>query len=180
MRGTLSPELRGKIQPLVLGLFEQPAWITAFGLGFALFSMHGPIAGPITDHNGFLFLIAPWVCPWPGTVYFLLVPYNPYRGSPLIVGTMSGLDQRDPDAKRLVELYRSSEGRRALIQTSVGVSVILFTVMAALGFLLRDSLNWSILSPWFFMGVLGSTIGSGVAIGALHIAWGLNRWHRPT
>lgn len=168
-------ELRGKIQPLVLTFFERPVWVILFGLGFALLSLYGPIIGP-PDHNGFRYLLAPWVCPWIGAAYFLFVPYNPYRGSPLFVGKMLDLDQRDPDARRLVQLFESQEARRVLVRIVLKISAILFMIMALITLIIPDSLNWSFSSYWLIPGVLGCCIGSSIVIAAQYIGWGLRNW----
>jgi hypothetical protein len=177
-KNTVPRELRNKIQPLVLTFFERPLAGTLFGLGFALLSLYGPIVGP-PDHNGLRYLLAPWICPWVGAVYFLLVPYNPYRGSPLIVGKMLNLDQRDADARRLVELFQSREARHVLIRIIFKISTILFVMMALITVIVRDSLNWSFSSYWLLPGLLGCCIGLSIVIAAQYISWGLKNWASP-
>jgi len=169
-------ELRNKIQPLVLAFFERPAGVTLFGPGFALPSLYGPIFGHPSDHNGLLYLLAPWVCPWLSTTFHLFVPYNPYRGSPLFVGKFLDLDQHDPDAKNLVQLFQSKQAQRFLLITTVKLSIILFMIMAPISVVVRESLNWSISSNWFVAGVLGCCIGAEIVIASQYIGWGLRSW----
>ena len=89
---------------------------------------------------------------------------------------MLDLDDSEPEAKRLVQLFRSKEVRAFIIRTAMKLSGILFLVMVVATIAVRNSLSWLLLSPWFFPGFAGGCIGSYVALGNEYINWGLKTW----
>ncbi len=176
-KSPLPHELRSKVPPLVVMFLEQRIFWTLFGLALALFSLYGPIAGPHAhDYNGYRYLLAPWVCPWVPAISYIIFPPNPYRGYPASFAGMVELDQRDPDAKRLAELFRSPEARHVLVRTTLKISAVLFVVMALVTVAVRDSLTWSFSSYWLIPGLLGGAIGSLGALRSQVISWGLRNW----
>lgn len=175
-RNPIPRELKDKIPPLMFTLVvEMRTFGIIFGLALALFSLYGPIIGP-SNHNGFRYLLGPWVCPWLLALYYRFFPYHPYRGSTLFVGELVDLDKRDVDAKRLDELFQSAEARHMLVRTTLKMSVIIFVVMALVTATVHDSLNWSLSSAWQDPGLLVGAIAASIAVGVEYLSWGISRW----
>jgi len=139
-------------------------------LGFALYvaSLNGPIIGK-TDHNGYRYLIGPFVCALIASSFFIFRPFNPYRGPAARLGGMEAVPESDLEARRLVELFRSDHARQFIWQTSAKMSSICFLLMAIITWADRNSLHWSISSPWAVPGLIGGCIGAYLAIGAEYI-----------
>lgn len=179
----ISPHLRSKIAPAPL-LFE-PGERTFIGVvftGFAALSLCGP------EHNGFLLLLGPWLCPSIPAAIFSLLPPLPSRGFPTS-SDWRGVDRDDPIVMRLVELYKSREARRHLWNQSLKVSAILFAILGAAAIALRNSLNWALPSSqnrflyqwrgpgyWFWYGLIGSSVFSFVALVIDHVGWVTTTW----
>jgi hypothetical protein len=186
-RLVLPPELRRKISPALYTLIAQRStFMRYFGLGLAAFCLYGPIAGP-TDHNGFRYLVGPWICPGVTAVFRSFFPFRPYRGI-LFVDRTRDVDITDPASMRLVEVYRSSEARRCLWRQWLKLSAILFVIMGLLSLPIRDSLNWSfpyslsqsgassVSRDWFWLGWSGGILGSYIALMTDYVTWGLATW----
>ena len=171
-------ELRAKVPPLLFMNVQMRTFGTLFGVGLAVFMLYGPIAGPhAPDHNGLRYLIAPWICPWGAALWYYFAPFNPYgKGSVSRFAGMVDYDKRDSDAKRLVEVFRSAEARRALVRITLKISVILFVVMALITVAVRHSLNWSFSSYSLSLSLIGGTIGATIAVGSEYISWGMKHW----
>jgi len=102
----IPPELRRKTAPAPL-LFApgERIFIKVAFIGFATFWLYGPI--PLNqDHNVFLYLLGPWVCPSIPAAFFTLLPPLPSRGT-FLSRNWRGIDRADPAVMRLVELYKS-------------------------------------------------------------------------
>jgi len=186
-RLVLPPELRRKISPALYTMIAQRStFMRYFGLGLAAFCLYGPIAGP-TDHNGFRYLVGPWVCPGVTAVFRSFFPFRPYRGI-MFVDRTRDVDTTDPASLRLVEVYRSSEARRCLWRQWLKLSAILFVIMGLLSLPIRDSLNWSfpyslsqsgassVSRDWFWLGWSGGILGSYIALMTDYVTWGLATW----
>ena len=158
------------------------------GIGMAAIGLYGPITVH-ADHNGYLYLLGPWIFPTIVAILHTLVPFRPYRG--FYWGkNMREVDQHDPVVMRLVELYKSDEARRLVWHESLKISGILFAILGTAAFLLRDSLNWTLPSlqnqflwtqrqgpgHWFWVGSIGSFIGCYLALSAAYVRWGLTTW----
>lgn len=184
-RVNLPPGLRHKISPgLYTMVAQQSTFLRSFGVGLSAFFLYGPVAG-VPDHNGFRYLLGPWVCPSLVTAYRTFFPFRPYRGTPFL-GRTHDIDREDPAVMRLVEIYRSSEAKRYLWGQTLKLSGVLFLFMGTLAFLLRESLKWSFpyspASPtsryWFWMGWIGGCLGSFITLMTAYITWGLMTWGR--
>lgn len=175
-KDTIPRELRGKVpSPMFTLAVQMRTFGVLFGLALAVFALYGPIVGH-QDHNGIRYLFAPWLCPWVLFFYHRVFPYHPYRGSALFLGEMVDLDQRDPDAKRLDEVFHSAEAQRVLVRTSLKIAVVLFFLMVLITVAVHDSLNWSLSSAWQDPGLLVGAIGASIAVGIEYINWGLRTW----
>src|SRR5580704_15924617 len=116
----------------------------AFGVGLAVFLLYGPILGRPPDHNGFRYLLAPWLAPIIPALYYYLFGFNPYRGYPAELDGLSYLDKHDDDAKRLVLIFHSETSRRVLLVSYFKVSMIIFLIMLIITLCFIDSLDWSV------------------------------------
>src|SRR2546426_12679235 len=75
------PELRSKVSPaLFTFVAEQRTFLKLFGTGLAVFALYGPIVKR-PDHNGFRYLLGPWLCPSIVAIYYMVLPFRPYRGT---------------------------------------------------------------------------------------------------
>jgi hypothetical protein len=183
----LPPELRRRISPGLYTLIAQGStFMRYFGLGLAAFCLYGPIAGP-TDHNGFRYLVGPWICPTLTAAYRSFFPFRPYRGV-MFVDRTRDIDTTDPVSMRLVAVYRSNEARSYLWRRSLNLSGILFVIMGLFALLVRHSLNWSFpyssyqslpsstSRDWFWLGWSGGILGSYIALMTDYVTWGMTRW----
>lgn len=109
-----------------------------------VFSLYGP------DHNGFLYVFAPWVCPtlialfW--SALFARRRFRIYRGSPF--GEHSCVDTgEDPIVMRLAALFNSNEASRHLWHETLKISFVLFAIMGTAALFQRNSLNRAYPSP---------------------------------
>ncbi|MGO8829680.1 MAG: hypothetical protein ACLQT5_10570 [Steroidobacteraceae bacterium] len=170
--------LKAKVPPMLMMFVEQRRFWTIFGLGLATLLLFGPVAGPhAPDHNGLRYLLAPWVCPWGAALYYAFAPFNPYKLSSLSrFSEMADYNKRDPDANRLVEVFRSAEARQTLFRITVRISIILFTVMMLISFIVRSSLAWSVSSYWVGQGLIACTIGTSIAVASEYVSWGVGSW----
>jgi hypothetical protein len=186
-RVNLSPGLRHKISPgLYTMVAQQGVFLRLFGLGLSAFFLYGPVAGA-PDHNGFRYLLGPWICPGIVAGYRTLVPFRPFRGTAFVERTYD-VDRTDPVVMRLVGIYRSMEAGRYLWKRALKLSMVLFMIMGILALVLRNSLNWSfpyssdgaiVSDPakyWFWMGWIGGCLGSFLALMTDYITWGLMTW----
>lgn len=171
-------ELRDKVSPMLAGAVEHTTVWTLFWVAVAAFMLYGPIRGPhAPDHNVLRYLLAPWVCPWGMTLWFWLVPFNPYGKGPVVQARgMRDDDKHDADARRLVALFRSPEAHRALLRITLKISLMLFVVMALITVAARHSLQWSLSSYWLLWGLMGAGIATSMALGLEYLSWGIRRW----
>jgi hypothetical protein len=183
----LPPELRRKISPALYTLIAQrSAFMRYFGLGLAAFCLYGPIAGA-SDHNGFRYLVGPWICPSMIAAFHSFFPFRPYRGV-IFVDRTRDIDTTDPVSMRLVSVYRSSRARLYVWRQSLKLSTILFVIMGLLALPVQHSLNWSfpyslydslpsnVSIDWFWLGWGGGILGSYLALMTDYITWGLMNW----
>jgi len=184
---TIPPELRRKISPgLLMFTGGNGRAFRILGIGLAAFFLYGPIAAN-PDHNGFLYLLGPWICPGVAALIWSSVPHRPYRGVFYEKNTRD-VDTGDPVVMRLVELYRSDEVRYHLWHETLKLSCILFLILGTAAFLLRNSLNWTLPSPQNdFLGSVGHgfwirlvlcIIGSLLALWSDCTGWCLTTWAR--
>lgn len=170
----LPPELEAKIPPMQLGVvYEQrhPAFI--IGALLATLSMYGPLSH--NARSGFTFFVVPWIAPWTAALGCLLIPYNPYRFASF-AGKLVGLDTRDPDARRLVAIFRPKRSYQYLAGIALKLSLAMFLMMILIDTITRQPLDWHTPADRFFSAGVGSTIGSYLMISSLHVAWGLRKW----
>ncbi len=182
----IPPQLRRKIAPAPL-LFTpgERTFIRVAFIAFAALTLYG--LGPL-NHNGFLYLLGPWVCPSIPAAFFTLLPPLPSRGL-FFSKNWQGADGADPVVMHLVELYKSREARRHLWNQALRLSGILFAILGTTAIVLRNSLNWALPSSrnaylypgqgpgsWFWVGLIGCSIFSFVALAVDHIGWVTTTW----
>ena len=185
----IPPELRRKISPALLMFAGKNGRAPKIlGWGLATFGLYGPITVH-PDHNGILYLVAPWIIPSIVPILYTVIPFRPYRGV-VYAKNMHEVDMSDPAAVRLVQLYRSDEAKAHLWHETLELSGILFLILGIAAILLRDSLNWTLPSPnnrflwnatqgpghWFWIGLIGCLLGCYLALSAEYIGWGLITW----
>ncbi len=150
-------------------------------------------AGPGTsDHNGFVYVLGPWVCPsvvaglW--STVLVIFPFRAFRGSPFTEHTYP---TDDPAVTRLNALFNSAEARRHVWRESLRVSCILFAILGTAALLLHGSLNWTLPSAenhflldepigqpgsWFWVSLLGSLWPAFMVIASDYHRWCLKTW----
>jgi hypothetical protein len=145
-------------------------------------------------HNGFLFLLGPWVCPtliaWILSTLLSRRRFRIYRGSPFAEHKFVDTGD-DPVVMRLADLFNSDEARQHLWNESIKISSILFAILGVAAFLLRDSLNWVYPSPanqffwttlssqpgfWFWPGLFTCSIFAFLALLSDFYRWCLTTW----
>jgi purine-cytosine permease-like protein len=137
----IPPELARKISPWMVNSAEMTGAVGKTALiGGMVLSLYGP------DHNGFLFLLGPWICPTLIAVFwsalFARRRFRIYRGSPFAEHSYVDTGD-DPVVMHLAELFNSDEARRHLWHETVKLSSILFAILGTAAFFLRDSLSWA-------------------------------------
>jgi hypothetical protein len=185
----LPAELARKISPWTVNSAEMAGTVgkTALVGGMAL-SLYGP------DHNGFLFLLGPWVCPtlialfW--SALFARRRFRIYRGSPFAEYKYVDTGD-DPAVTRLAELFNSSEARRHLWHESLKTSAILFAILGTAALLQRNSLEWAYPAPvnhflgtarrgvpgyWFWAGLFSCCLFAFLALVSDFHCWCLTTW----
>lgn len=182
-RTVIPPRLRHKVSPGLLMFVDEQRAVKSLGTLLAAFGLYGPVARH-TDHNGFLYLLGPWVCPSIVTLFWSLVTHRPYRGQ--FYSGLRDVDTTDPSVMRLVQLYKSSESKHHMWLGSLRLSGILFAILGSAALLLRHSLNWEFPSPqngflwapghWFWVGVSLSLVGSFLAVAGGFTNWCLRTW----
>jgi len=188
-KGLLPPELARRISPYIVNSGEMAGAVGKNALiGAMLLSLYGP------EHNGFLCLLGPWICPtlialfW--STLFARRRFRIYRGSPF--AEHSYVDTGgDPVVMRLSEIFNSSEARRHLWRESLKVSAILFAVLGTAVLLLRNSFNWVYPSPgnqffwtarrgvpgyWFWLGLVCCLLFAFLALVSDFYRWCLTTW----
>lgn len=170
------PRLRRKVPaPLVAMAFDARTFFYRFGLGFAALSIFGPLVGH-PDHNGYRYLCAPLICPFAAVLYYIAIPFNPYRGMWARRCGMELKDLVDPERARLVMLFRSGVARRLLFRSALKVCGILFAIMVVFTLIFWHSLVWRFPTAWLGLGLFGCCMGAWMAIGIEYIHWGIASW----
>jgi hypothetical protein len=188
-KARLPPELERKISPWMVNSAQMTGTVGKTALiGGMVLSLYGP------DHNGFLYLFGPWLCPTLIALFlsalFARRRFRIYRGSPFAEHSYVDTGS-DPVVMRLAALFNSDEIRRHLWHESLKLSGILFAILGTAAFLLRDSLDWSFPSPvnqffwtarrgvpgyWFWPGLFGCFLFAFLALVSDYYRWGLITW----
>lgn len=148
-----------------------------FGMGMMIFGLYGTIvlhSGEIPSHNGFMYLLGPWIFPSLVAACYAAMPFRPYRGIVYTEKTRD-VDTNDPIVMRLVALFKSKEALGHLWIQTLQFSAIIFFVMGILAIIMRKSLTWG--PAWNDLG--GSALaltGSFLALTADYIDWCLMTW----
>lgn len=176
IRSSVPRHLVAKVPPMLLMSLSLRTFWNIFGVGLGLLLLYGPITGINQDHNGLRYLLGPLIGPTVALSFLLLCPFNPYRGSAARLSGMENRDKWDPEARRLVELFRSNAARRFLVTSSMKISCVLYLFMVPVIYVCWDSLKWHLLSPWLGQGLLGCSIATFTTLGAQYVGWGLKTW----
>jgi hypothetical protein len=129
IRSSVPRHLVAKVPPMLLMSLSLRTFWNIFGVGLGLLLLYGPITGINQDHNGLRYLLGPLIGPTVALSFLLLCPFNPYRGSAARLSGMENRDKWDPEARRLVELFRSNAARRFLVTSSMKISCVLYLFM---------------------------------------------------
>jgi hypothetical protein len=167
-------ELKGRISPSILTVVETNGFWRAFGIGLSILMLYGPVWGQ-PDHNGIRYIVGPFAFPCLGAIYYTLRPFRPYRGT-IFVERTRDIDTTDPLVMRLVEIYKSPAARRFLWLSTTKMAFVQLVCMGFLTVLVRHSLHWTLVSPWFWAGAVGCSLFSWIALSSEYVAWGLRKW----
>lgn len=176
-REKIPARLRSKVSPLLIlaadPSFKVAGTIVIVIVAFGLCTLPGPVPG---THSALYYLLGPILSPAIPAVWYTLRPFTPYRGNPFTRGGSKPVDKSDPEVLRLVELFRSPEGKRALWRSAAKESAVLYALTIAFASIYRHSLNWD-LDP--------SSVGFPIAFGAFvstvwfggdYLNWGMRTW----
>lgn len=189
----LPPHLARKISPWTINTAQiaGPVGKAAF-IAVSILLLYGSVGPGMSDHNGFVYLLGPWVFPTLIALLWLTVlaifPFRAYRGNPFAKHTYPA---DDPAVARLNALFNSAEARRHVWCESLRLSCILFAILGIAALLLRGSLNWTLPSQqnhflldqpigqpgsWFWGSVLGSFWTMFMIITPGYVRWNLKTW----
>jgi hypothetical protein len=188
----LSPDLARKISPWIVNSAQMTGLTGRIILtGVAVVFLYGPV-GINPDHNGFLYLLGPWVCPALVALFWSVIlartRFRIYRGNPF---AKHHYVQDDPVVTRLAKLFNSSEARRHLWWESLKLACILFAVLGIAAVYYRNSLEWSLPSShngflghsrpgepggWFWVGSFGCCMFTFWILISDYYRWCLMTW----
>lgn len=177
-RLVISSELRKKAPQALVDIYPYRYLAQLFGLLFGIFMIW---YGPISEHNGYAYILSPVIYPWISALYFILFPKNPYCGMVLGYSTkLNGLDETDEDARRLVDIYRSPGARTFIIVNTLIISVLFVVIAMVFAAIHWHSIVWrlSMQSFGFNQIAFGCLLGSFLYIGIGYSVWGLRLWAR--
>jgi hypothetical protein len=176
----LPTELWGKVPPLTAMLVDGRIFWELFGFGLCVL---GALEGLRESHT------YAWACfsgaalgPIVAAWVLLCFPIQPYRSWQAQAGGMQHKDSRDPEAKRVVELFATPAVRRFTIQTALKLAFVLLPVTAVVAAFLWGwpsrslhrpiTVNNNLFLPVYFMYAVGSFIILKVEI----LAWAFRNW----
>lgn len=170
--------LRRVISPFDQSMYGSKKWFAPpFGLFVSVFLL---TTGFHFNHpNGFYYLGGPLLAPWLMALFGIVYPRNPYRraGKGILTPVgMHGLDLWDPDARRLVEIYRSPAAHRFLLRSALKTMIILVTVMLGVVAVQWNELSWSFSGSHVAMSVLACFFGVWPSMLGSYTAWGWDTW----
>jgi hypothetical protein len=142
----------------------------------AVFMLYGPIPLRAADHDGTRYLLGPPVCAFLALAVHLLFPFKPYRSKLANGLSMYRLDERDENARRFVEFLDSSECRQVALRATLDFILVVLPVMAMLALIFRNSLTWSMNSPWFFPGYGMGCLFAWIFLRVRAVSWALEAW----
>ena len=157
-------------------LYGSRKFYTGFSLVMGAFFLYGPLPLRLADHSAYRYLLGPLVSALVGLVVALVFPYNPYRSNRYGERSLSHLDDRDPDARRFVEILRSPECRRQAAMAAAIFAVVESVVMGTVALGFRSSLDWHVRTHWLFYGMGGGVLCAWMFIKLRTISWALNTW----
>src|SRR5690348_5424076 len=168
--------LRSKVSSLLFLMADwsfRTAGYLIIGTGaFVLFTFPGNVSG---THSLSCYLLGP-LSPALPALWYTLRPFKPYRGNPFSQGGARPVDQNDPAVMRLVELFRSHEGKRALWRSAAKESAILYLFAVVFAVLNLRPLNWD-LDPLSIAIPIGfGSLFSLVWFGTDYVSWGMRTW----
>jgi hypothetical protein len=173
---TVPAALHNKIPAALSDIYSYRYFAELFGLLFGCF-MIWYYTGSV--YSGYSCIISAVIYPLIAGSYFIFFPKNPYRG--MVLGyskKLNGLDKHDKDARRLVEIYRSSKARAFILKNSV--KMVLFFIINVILFLIihKSVITWIFSTSIFRFADIsfGCLLGSFIYIGIAYSVWGLEQW----
>jgi hypothetical protein len=151
-------------------------FFSVFAFVLAAFTLFGPITPRNADHNAYRYLLGPFACSLVALAMHLLFRFNPYRWNRYRDRSLSHLDERDEDARRLVEIIGQPAYVQTVLRATAWLAVPWFLVMAGCTLWLQHSLNWRPVSSGLFFGVVGGVLFAWVFIRVQIISWALSTW----
>jgi hypothetical protein len=190
--GILPSDLARKISPWILNSAQMSGLMGRIILiAVAAFFLYGPV-GINPDHNGFLYLLGPWVCPTLVAFFCSAIlvrsRFRIYRGNPF---AKHHYVEDDPIVTRLAKLFNSSEARQHLWWESLKLSCILFAVLGIAAVYNRNSIEWTLPTShngflrhprlgepggWFWGGSFGCCMFTFLILISDYYRWCLMTW----
>ncbi|MGE5176044.1 MAG: hypothetical protein ACM3JJ_06665 [Hyphomicrobiales bacterium] len=149
---------------------------TVFSGVMAAVSLYGPLPARLADHNGYRYMVGPFLCPLIALGMHLAFPFNPYRWNGPAERSLNRLDERDEGARRLVEILQSPEYRTTAFLAAARLAGILWIVLAACAFVFRSSLDWHPVTSNFFYAAVGGVLFSWMFVRMRVMSWALSTW----
>jgi hypothetical protein len=188
-------DLARKISPWMVSSAEMTGGVgKSVLIGIVAFLLYGPAGTGKSDHNGFVYLMGPWI--FPIVIAFLwstLISqrrFRVFRGTPFAAHRYVDTGD-DPVVMRLAVLFNSKEARRHLWRETLKVCLILFAVLGTAAIIFRDSLNWTLPSSqnqflatrmlgqpgsWFWLTVIGCPLFLFLLLTSDYQRWCLMTW----
>jgi hypothetical protein len=173
-----SSKLRLRVPFKLQVVYGSRKFFMVFSSLLAGFSLYGPIPVRLADHNGYRYLLGPFICPLLGLAVHLLFPLNPYRWLGYSNRSLNRLDERDEGARHLIEITHSAGYRRAAREAALSLAFLLFPLLGGCSLLFRSSLDWSLVSPGFHFGWGGGWLAAWLFIRVRTVSWSLETWWR--
>jgi hypothetical protein len=188
----LPPELARKISPWIVNSAQMTGVVGKTTLiAVTVFCLYGPF-GINPDHNGYLYLMGPWVCPAFVALCLSAVlarkSFKIYRGNPFAEHHHV---EDDPAVTRLSDLCNSDEAHQHLWWETFKLCCILFVMLGVAAFYYRDLLEWNLPSAqngfllhpragepgaWFWGGVFGCSMFTFLILMSDYQRWCLLTW----
>jgi len=107
----------------------------------AFLILYATLLGP-PHRSEWAYLLTASLGPAVVAVWYIMIPFNPYRSMSAVREGMKNLDKRDQDAKKLVALLNSSEARHFLLRKAWTLSLLFFAPMVIISVVMHAKPIW--------------------------------------
>jgi hypothetical protein len=167
-KAQIPDELKERVPSTYIQFLERPVLMRLLVLGLQC-------VGFASRRNGWIYFVGPLAAPVTAGFFYTIFPFNPYRSRFAQYSQMDNLDRRDPAAKRLVDLLKSSGARSVLLRTGLSISASLIPAMAIIASIQRKPLAWSF-DGWFWLVTFGCAALCLRAYEDALIHWAFQNW----